>query len=281
MRARLAASVRPDRIFEVTLEVARAAGLVGRRRVLDSTPLYDAVATMDTVTLVRSAIRGLLRVADAQGESELRGLLGRDDDYATAGKPVCDWDDRAAREALVDALARDARALLAALDGRELGPEVSAAAVLLATVVGQDLDEDAEGVFRIARRVAPDRVISTVDPDARHGRKTTAHGFDGYKGHVGIDPDSEIITATTVTRETVRIWGRSSTWESGVGSAAPGADLRVGGGVGLLGVALNCLGVRVAESTANCLQGHPGVDQFGGVDMPQLVIVAVTCAFAR
>ncbi|MGH7750020.1 MAG: transposase, partial [Candidatus Dormibacteria bacterium] len=199
MRARLAASVRPDRIFEVTLEVARAAGLVGRRRVLDSTPLYDAVATMDTVTLIRSAIRGLLRVVEAELEGELRGLLGRDDDYATAGKPVCDWDDRAAREALVNALAGDARALLGVLDGRELGPEVSQAAVLLATVVGQDLEQDAAGVFRIARRVAKDRVISTVDPDARHGRKTSAHGFDGYKGHVGIDPDSEIITATTVT----------------------------------------------------------------------------------
>jgi len=53
LRARLARSARPDRIFEVTLDAARAAGLVGRRRVLDSTPLYDAVATMDTVTLVR------------------------------------------------------------------------------------------------------------------------------------------------------------------------------------------------------------------------------------
>jgi hypothetical protein len=199
MRARLAASDRPDRIFEVTLDVARRAGLVGRRRVLDSTPLYDAVATMDTVTLIRSAIRGLLRVADAESEGELRGLLGRDDDYAGAGKPVCDWDDRVAREALVDALARDARALLGALDGRELGPEVSQAAVLLATVVGQDLEQDAGGLFRIARRVANDRVVSTVDPDARHGRKTSARGFDGYKGHVGIDPDSEIITATTVT----------------------------------------------------------------------------------
>ena len=62
MRARLARSGRPDRIFEVALEVAKSAGLVGRRRVLDSTPLYDAVATMDTVTLVRSAIRGLLTV---------------------------------------------------------------------------------------------------------------------------------------------------------------------------------------------------------------------------
>ena len=142
----------------------KAAGLVGRRRVLDSTPLYDAVATMDTVTLIRSAIRGLLRVADADLEAELRALLRRDDDYASAGKPVCDYDDPAAREALVDALARDAMALLAALDGRELAAEVDQAAQLLATVVGQDLDRDADGVFRIARRVATDRVISTVDP---------------------------------------------------------------------------------------------------------------------
>jgi hypothetical protein len=54
-------------------------------------------------------------------------------------------------------------------------------------------------MLRIARRVAKDRVISTVDPDARHGHKTAARSFDGYKGHLGIDPDSEIITATTVT----------------------------------------------------------------------------------
>ena len=69
MRARLARSERPDRIFEVTLDAATRAGLVGRRRVLDSTPLYDAVATMDTVTLVRSAIRGVLAVCDAELEA--------------------------------------------------------------------------------------------------------------------------------------------------------------------------------------------------------------------
>ena len=119
----------------------KAAGLVGRRRVLDSTPLYDAVATMDTVTLVRSAIRGLLKVADADRQTELRGLLARDDDYTAAGKPVCDYEDPTAREALVDALARDAMALVGALDGRELGPELDKAAQLLATVVGQDLDQ--------------------------------------------------------------------------------------------------------------------------------------------
>ena len=63
------------------------------------------------------------------------------------------------------------------------------AATLLAAVVGQDLEEGEDGVFRIARRVAKDRIISTVDPDARHGHKTAARGFDGYKGHVAIDPD--------------------------------------------------------------------------------------------
>ena len=199
MRARLQASKNPDRIFRVTLDAARRAGLVGRRRVLDSTPLYDAVATMETVTLVRSAIRGLLAVCEAGLEAELRGLLCRDDDYCTAGKPSCDYDDPQARAELIDALAKDARALLMALDGRELPAAVSEAAALLASVVGQDLDEGCDGVFRIARRVAKDRIISTVDPDARHGHKTSARGFDGYKGHVSVDPDSELIVATAVT----------------------------------------------------------------------------------
>lgn len=198
MRARLRASDRPDRIFEAVLEVAKKAGLVGRKRVLDSTALYDAVATQDTVTLIRSAIRGMLRAAAAELAAELRAVLKRDDDYTTAGKPVCDWDDKQAREALVDALARDGFAVLSTLDGRKLSAEQQQAAELLATVLGQDLEQD-DGRFRIARRVARDRVISTVDPQARHGHKTSARGFDGYKGHIALDPDSEIITATQLT----------------------------------------------------------------------------------
>jgi IS5 family transposase len=203
MRARLRRSARPNRIFEVGLEAAHAAGLVGRRRVLDSTPLYDAVATMDTVTLIRSAVRGLLAAADAELAAALRAALSSGDDYASNGKPRIDWDDRAVREELIDSRARDGFALVALLDGRELAEAVEQAATLLATVLGQDLEQDLEQgpdkVFRIARRVAKDRVISTVDPDARHGHKTSARGFDGYKGHAAVDPDSEIITATTVT----------------------------------------------------------------------------------
>lgn len=199
MRARLDASEDPRRIFKASVEAASSAGLVGARRVLDSTPLYDAVATMDTITLIRSAVRGLLRVADDEAEAELRSALLSGDDYATSAKPQIDWDDAAAREALIDSRARDAYACLAVLDGRPLATEVTEAAELVATVVGQDLEETSDGVFRIARRVAKDRVISTIDPEARHGHKTSARGFDGYKGHVAVDPDSEIITDTVVS----------------------------------------------------------------------------------
>jgi hypothetical protein len=199
MRERLRRSDRPHRIFEAVLEVAKGAGLVGRKRVLDSTALYDAVATQDTVTLIRSAIRGLLRVAEPALESALRAALRREDDYRSAGKPMCDWDDEVAREAVVDALARDGYGALVVLDNRELSPEVKQAAELLAAVLGQDLELTENGLFRIARRVAENRIISTVDPEARHGHKTAARGFDGYKGHISVDPDSEIIVETAVT----------------------------------------------------------------------------------
>lgn len=202
MRERLRRSSKPNRIFEVVLQLAKDAGLVGRKRVLDSTALYDAVATQDTVTLIRAAIRGLLKEArepDSALEAQLRGVLKREDDYRDAGKPVCDWDDQAARDALIDALARDGYALLSYLDGHKLAGPMLEAAQLLATVLGQDLEQTDDRLFRIARRTVKDRVISTVDPDARHGHKTAARGFDGYKGHVAIDPDSEFITATEVT----------------------------------------------------------------------------------
>ena len=199
MRARLACSDRPRRIFEVSLDAARRAGVLSAKRVLDSTPLYDAVATQDTVTMIRSAIRRLFNVAGSELEAELRAVLGRDDEYCTAGKPVCDWDDPAARDALVGELAVDAYACLAVLDGRSLDGVVGEAAELLATVVGQDLEADGDGRLRIASRVAKDRVISTVDRDARHGHKTQARSFDGYKGHAAVDPESEIITDTIAT----------------------------------------------------------------------------------
>lgn len=203
MRNRLRASERPRRLFEDVNATARSAGLLrGRRRVLDSTPLLDAVATQDTVTQVRAAIRRLLGVADREDAglaAAVRMVLRRDDEYATVGKPPCDWDDPAARDALVDALVRDAHAALLVLHGRELAGGLAEAAELLALVAGQDVEQGEDGVFRIARRVARDRVISTVDPEARHGHKSRSRTFDGYKAHLAVDPDNELITNVTVT----------------------------------------------------------------------------------
>jgi hypothetical protein len=204
MRNRLRGSARPRRLFEDVKTVAKAAGLLrGRNRVLDSTPVYDAVATQDTVTQLRAVIRRVLMLADRAGATELaaavRAVLTRDDDYATAGKPPCDWDDKAAREDLLDALVRDCLAVLGVLQGRRLSPGLAEAAELLALVAGQDVAEGDDGVFRIARRVKPDRVISTVDTQARHGHKSRNRSFDGYKAHLSVDPDDELIDEVTVT----------------------------------------------------------------------------------
>jgi hypothetical protein len=199
LRARLRRSQDPDRIFRVTCELARQVGLVGVRRVLDSAPLEDAVTTQDTVTMLRGAIRGLLRACPPPLAARVRARLRRDDDYVAPGKPTCEWEDPQAREELVDALVRDAYRAHYALRDQRLDPRVAEAAALLATVTGQDIEETPDGRFRIFEGTAPDRVISTVDPEARHGHKTAAHGFDGYKGHVAVDPDSEVITAAEVS----------------------------------------------------------------------------------
>ncbi len=71
--------------------------------------------------------------------ARVRAALERDDDYATADKPPCDWDDPADRELLVDELVHDALAALAVLDGERLGPAAKDAADLLAIVAGQDV----------------------------------------------------------------------------------------------------------------------------------------------
>ena len=201
MRNRLRASTRPRRLFEDTRKVAAEAGVLqGRARVLDSTALYDAVATQDTVTQLRAAIRKLLMLlAGTNLGAKVRLALRRHDDYRRPGKPPCDWEDPAARDELVDALVRDGQIALGILHGRELAGAVSEAAELLAELVGQDVAAGDDGVFRIAERVAKDRIISTVDPEARHGHKSQDRRFDGYKTHFSVDPDSELIDEVAVT----------------------------------------------------------------------------------
>ncbi len=160
MRARLAASGQPRRIFDAVLDAARLAGALSQRRVLDSVPIYDAVATQDTTTMLHSAIGAVLAAA-SDAAADVAAALGGG--YASGAGPHCDWDDPRARQELVDRLGADAAAVLAALEGRRLHGALSEAAELLAAVAGQDLCQDDSGRFMIARRVA-----SACSDCARH-----------------------------------------------------------------------------------------------------------------
>jgi Transposase DDE domain len=76
---------------------------------------------------------------------------------------------------------------------------------LLALVAGQDVEpaegsDGRDGRWRIARRVAPERVISTVDPEARHTRKSPSSRRDGYRAHLVAEPDTGLITDEQLTK---------------------------------------------------------------------------------
>ena len=138
-RRRLAASDRPNRIFEaVKAVVAQTGALTGRaRRALDSTVLDDAVATQDTVTQLIGAIR---RVgSEVAGATEVIAAHCAAHDNTDPGKPAIAWDDLAAREQLVDALVSDAHRVLGHLPEQNLGPRGAEAVALLALVAGQDV----------------------------------------------------------------------------------------------------------------------------------------------
>lgn len=204
-RRRLAKSARPHRINEAVRRVVEETGILrGRhRRAVDSTIMADAVATQDTITQLVAAVRRVARQVPGAAEQIAAVCTGHD--YSQPGKPSIDWDDPAAKDALVSALVNDANALVAALAGAELDEQAQSALALLALVAGQDVEpaegsDGSDGRWRIARKVAEDRVISTVDPEARHTRKSPEARRDGYRAHVAAEPDTGVITDEELTK---------------------------------------------------------------------------------
>ncbi|MCH7844212.1 MAG: IS1182 family transposase [Acidobacteria bacterium] len=196
-RNRLRVSDAPERIFDAVRVVVTETGvLTGKtRRALDSTLLDDAVATQDTVTQLTSVIRRVRRQVPVAAAVDVSAH-----DYESGNKPVCAWDDPAARDELVTGLVNDAVAILNVLDGIDLGDDEAALVGLLALVAGQDVEPgEGEGTWRIFNGTVPDRVISTVDPETRHMHKSRSSYRDGYKAHIAVEPDTGIITACDLT----------------------------------------------------------------------------------
>jgi hypothetical protein len=204
-RQRIVKSRRPHRINDAVRQVVEQTGVLRgrRRRVVDSTILDDAVATQDTVTQLIGAIRRVARQLPGAAEVIAAECTGHD--YRQPGKPRIDWTDPQAKDALVSALVTDANAVVAALTGAELDEQAEAALALLALVAGQDVEpaegsDGRDGRWRIARRVAPERVISTVDSEARHTRKSPSNRRDGYRAHLMGEPETGLITDEQLTQ---------------------------------------------------------------------------------
>ncbi|WP_372412104.1 transposase [Streptomyces luteireticuli] len=197
-------SAEPGRIFTAVSKVVRATGVLhGRhRRALDATVFQDAVATQDTVTqLVASIRRGARKVPG--GTETVRAHCTGHDYLAGPGKPKIAWNDEEAGAELVNALVTDALNVLAHLPDQQLGERGADAVGILALVAGQDVElaegsDGTDGRWRIARRTAEGRAVSTVDPQARHIHKTVHQRTDGFKGHLALEPETGLSTAVAL-----------------------------------------------------------------------------------
>ena len=199
-RGKLRRSERPQRIFDAVRSVITESDVLAgkHRRALDSTVLDDAVARQDTITMLTAQIRRVRKLISELGEVRVR------EHNFEPGRPPCDFDDPADRDRLVSELVDDANELVWAAEdlvdnGVVLSEKQADAVALLALVAGQDVEPgDGPGQWRIAQRVAKDRVISTVDPEARHAHKTRRAYRDGFKGHVAAEPETGLITACDI-----------------------------------------------------------------------------------
>ena len=195
-RNRLRGSGDPERIFNAVRGLADSSGvLAGKtRRVLDSTVLDDAVARQDTIKMLVSQIRRVRRLVPELGSVWVR------EDNLEGSKPPANWDDPADVDRLVSELVDDALELIAATEDLDLTDVQADAVGLLGLIIGQDVEPgDGPGRWRISQGTAPDRIISTVDPESRHTHKTSHSYRDGYKAHISVEPDTGIITAQDLT----------------------------------------------------------------------------------
>ena len=205
-RARLLLGELERVALERTLQVAEELGMLDGpvEQIIDSTPMLGAAATQDTVRLVRHGVKQLLDAVAAVDE-RAGGQLDRglEFDYAKPSeKPDCRWREKAERERMLTRVAEDAERALKAVeqaDGLLDEEAVKAAHELLRELIGQDFDIDQDGVPRLYRGTRSGRIISTVDTEMRHGRKSSQQRFDGYKLSAAVtNTEVPLITAVDV-----------------------------------------------------------------------------------
>lgn len=186
--------------FDRFIAVGREAGFIPDRVTLltDTTNVEGAGAVQDTYTLLRKGLRKLLKAAGfhlpgkRQGLSpRIRGLLERyvDED----GKADIDWADPQQRLSHLQVLVEDAETALELAAEESDNDEVCYLGWILTKILGDDVVTDDEGQSQIGQGTASDRIISITDPEMRHGRKSEAQRFDGFKASVSTEQSSEML----------------------------------------------------------------------------------------
>jgi transposase len=206
-RARLLLHGKERLALENTLRLAEELGMLDApaEQIVDSTPMLGAAATQDTVRLVRHGVKRLIDAVTTVDEPAGRALVdGLEFDYERPSeKPDCRWRVKAERERMLTRVAQDAERAMRAVeqaDGLLEDEHVAEAHALLRDLIGQDFDIDDDGVPRLHRGTRQDRIVSTVDPEMRHGRKSSSQRFDGYKIHAAVtNTEVPLITAVDVT----------------------------------------------------------------------------------
>jgi transposase len=199
-RSRLIAGGQERYAFDRFVAVGRAAGFIPDKVTLlaDTTWTKGAGAVQDTYTLIRKGIRKLLRQLGYAVPAKRKGLSPQVQRLIATyleqdRKASIDWMDPQQRAAQLKVLVQDAETALAVAASQADDPEVRATGWLLTKILGDDLVQDEHGDPQIGEGTAPDRIISITDPEMRHGRKSQAQRFDGFKAAVAIDAESELI----------------------------------------------------------------------------------------
>jgi hypothetical protein len=197
-RARLLLHKKDGIALENTLRLARELGLLDGavEQIVDSTPMLGAAATQDTVRLVRFGVRKLIdAVTAADAEAGTALVAGLEFNYLKPGeKPDCQWRIKSERQRMLTRVAQDAQRALSAVeraDGLLEDEPVRTAYELLVELIGQDFDVDDDDVPRLHRGTRPGRIISVVDREMQHGRKSSSQRFDGFKLSAAVTNTSE------------------------------------------------------------------------------------------
>jgi hypothetical protein len=215
-RANLLLNERYLQLFEASVAACRKQGLGASKKLevaIDSTPVFGRGAVKDTYNLVSDAIRKVIEDAcrlkgwDREEVIAEQGL-GRHFGSSFKGESDLDWSEPEERRALLAQLVADARIALQlakkGLQGHAKDSpktrDLRESQALLSRILAQDIDDDPGdgGGPQIRKGTAKDRVISTTDPEMRHGHKSHSKGFDGYKASLVVDTADGVILATGV-----------------------------------------------------------------------------------